>query len=116
MAALAGICQSFDGIPQAIEAAAAWLLLYKPDQLLSLARRDPFKLATPPGNDTAELRAALEASIGSLHPRDADVLHRLAGHSLPFTLAQCPRPLDRGVRRRVRGLSKPVGSAQSRRR
>lgn len=88
MAALAGICQSLDGIPQAIEAAAAWLLLYSPDQLLSLARRNPFKLATPPGNDTADLRAALEASVKSLHPRDADVLRRLATHSLPWTMAQ----------------------------
>ncbi|MGT2529241.1 helix-turn-helix domain-containing protein [Streptomyces nojiriensis] len=87
-AALAGICQSLDGIPQAIEAAAAWLLLYSPDQLLSLARRDPFKLATPPGNETADLRAVLEASIKSLHPRDADVLRGLAAHSLPWTMAQ----------------------------
>ncbi|MFJ8976325.1 helix-turn-helix domain-containing protein [Streptomyces sp. NPDC102282] len=88
MAALAGICRSLDGIPQAIEAAAAWLLLYSPDQLLSLARLNPFKLATPPGNDTADLRAVLEASIKSLHPRDLDVLRRLAAHSLPWTMAQ----------------------------
>ncbi|MFJ6696331.1 helix-turn-helix domain-containing protein [Streptomyces sp. NPDC091272] len=88
MAALAGICRSLDGIPRAIEAAAAWLLLYSPDQLLSLAGRDPFKLATPPGNDTADLRAVLQAAVESLHPRDADVLRRLTTHSLPWTMAQ----------------------------
>ncbi|MFF4171326.1 helix-turn-helix domain-containing protein [Streptomyces sp. NPDC001744] len=88
MAALAGICRSLDGIPRAIEAAAAWLLLYSPDQLLSLAGRDPFKLATPPGNDTAGLRAVLGASVTSLRPRDADVLRRLAAHALPWTMAQ----------------------------
>ncbi|MFD4878362.1 AAA family ATPase [Streptomyces sp. NPDC058420] len=88
MAALAGVCQNLDGIPRAIEAAAAWLLLYNPDQLLSVAQRDPFKLATPPGHDTAALRAALEASVASLHPRDADVLRRLAAHALPFTMTQ----------------------------
>ncbi|MGR3870757.1 helix-turn-helix domain-containing protein [Streptomyces graminifolii] len=88
MAALAGVCQRLDGIPRAIEAAAAWLLLYNPDQLLNVAQRDPFKLATPPGHDTAALRAALEASVASLRPRDADVLHRLAAHALPFTMTQ----------------------------
>ncbi|MGQ4435574.1 helix-turn-helix domain-containing protein, partial [Streptomyces sp. SAS_260] len=88
MAALADVCRRLDGIPRAIEAAAAWLLLHNPDQLLSMAQRDPFKLATPPGHDTAALQAALEASVASLHPRDADVLHRLAAHALPFTTAQ----------------------------
>lgn len=88
MAALAGVCQRLDGIPRAIEAAAAWLLLHNPDQLLSVAQRDPFKLATPPGHDTVALRAALEASVASLHPRDAGVLHRLAAHALPFTMTQ----------------------------
>ncbi len=53
-----------------------------------MAQRNPFKLATPPGHDTAALRAALEASVASLHPHDADVLHRLAAHALPFTMAQ----------------------------
>ncbi|MFJ2159129.1 helix-turn-helix domain-containing protein [Streptomyces sp. NPDC087856] len=88
MAALAGVCRRLDGIPRAIEAAAAWLLLYNPDQLLRVAQRDPFELATPPGHDTAALRSALEASVASLHPRDADVLRRLAAHALPFTMAQ----------------------------
>lgn len=88
MAALAGVCRRLDGIPRAIEAAAAWLLLYNPDQLLRVAQRDPFELATPPGHDTAALRATLEASVASLHPRDADVLRRIAAHALPFTMAQ----------------------------
>ncbi len=88
MAALDGICRSLDGIPQAIEAASAWLLLYSPDQLLGLAGRNPFKIATPPGRESAHLRAALEASIGSLQPRDADVLHRLAAHPYPWSMAQ----------------------------
>ncbi|WP_369189504.1 AAA family ATPase [Streptomyces sp. R08] len=88
MAALAGVCQRLDGFPRAIEAAAAWLLLYNPDQLVSMAQRDPFKLATPPGHDTTALRSALDASVASLHPRDADVLRGLAAHALPFTMAQ----------------------------
>ncbi|MET7359172.1 helix-turn-helix domain-containing protein [Streptomyces sp. NPDC005562] len=87
-AALAGICHSLDGIPQAIEAAAAWLLLYEPAQLLDLARRDPFKLATSPGNDSGDLRAALERSVNALDPRDADILHRLATQPHPWTMAQ----------------------------
>ncbi|WP_328830070.1 helix-turn-helix domain-containing protein [Streptomyces sp. NBC_00252] len=117
MAALAGVCQRLDGIPRAIEAAAAWLLLHNPDQLLSMAQRDPFKLATPPGHDTAALRAALEASVASLHPRDAGILHRLAAHALPFTMAQAVSAPDQAGASELsaihllctRGLVRPAG-------
>ncbi|MFJ3417161.1 helix-turn-helix domain-containing protein [Streptomyces sp. NPDC086082] len=117
MAALAGVCKRLDGIPRAIEAAVAWLLLHNPDQLLSVAQRDPFKLATPPGHDTAALRAALEASVASLHPRDAGVLHRLAADALPFTMAQAVSAPDQAGASELsaihllctRGLVRPAG-------
>ncbi|MYS06730.1 helix-turn-helix domain-containing protein [Streptomyces sp. SID6041] len=95
-AALADVCRSLDGIPRAIEAAASWLLLYSPDQLLSLARRDPFKLATPPGGDATGPRAGLEASVRSLRPRDADVLRRLAARPLPWTTAEALSSPEQG--------------------
>lgn len=48
---LADICHALDGIPQALEAAASWLLLYSPEQLLDVARTTPLVLVdgvTPP--------------------------------------------------------------------
>ena len=116
MAALAGACQRLDGLPRAIEA-AAWLLLYNPDHLLSVAQRDPFKLATPPGHDTTALRSALDASVASLHPRDADVLRGLAAHALPFTMTQAvSSPNQAGASELsaihllcTRGLVRPAG-------
>ncbi|MFE4613668.1 helix-turn-helix domain-containing protein [Streptomyces niveus] len=96
MAALAKTCWSLDGIPRAIEAAAAWLLLYEPDQLLDLATRDPFSLTTPPDDDAADLRTALKRSVESLPPRESETLYRLAAYPRPWTMAQVVSAPGRG--------------------
>jgi transcriptional regulator with XRE-family HTH domain len=86
--ALAGICQSLDGLPQAIASAASWLLLYEPAELWDIARTHPFRLTVPPSDDVPSLRAALTASLNSLRPRDTEVLRRLARTRRPWTISQ----------------------------
>lgn len=118
MTALADVCRSLDGIPQAIESAASWLLLFEPPQLLDIAVRDPFRLTTPPASQGApDLRAALAASVNSLRPQDAEILHRLAASPRPWTMAHALSTLGHGKDSGLgtihllctRGLVRPAG-------
>ncbi|MFG3357243.1 helix-turn-helix domain-containing protein [Streptomyces griseofuscus] len=67
---VAEICEALDGIPQALEAATSWLLLYSLEQLREMARESPLALvdgappltlgaAAPLGELLASVRAGL---------------------------------------------------------
>lgn len=96
---VAGICHHMDGIPQALEAAASWLLLYSPDQLLETARTAPLTLVDgvvpasegPGGGFGATLGAALDA----LEPETAELLTVLAGLPEPWTVDAAARAAGR---------------------
>ncbi|HEX5973020.1 MAG TPA: AAA family ATPase, partial [Gemmatimonadaceae bacterium] len=88
-AAIAEICRRLDGIPLAIELAAARVRVLSPDQI---ARRldDAFRLLTT-GTRTAlprhrTLRATMEWSFGLLGAREQRLLPRLAVFSGSFSL------------------------------
>ena len=88
-AAIGEICRRLDGIPLAIELAAARVRVLSPEQI---ARRldDAFRLLTT-GTRTAlprhrTLRATMEWSFGLLGPREQLLLARLAAFGGSFTL------------------------------
>ncbi|MFJ5711452.1 helix-turn-helix domain-containing protein [Streptomyces sp. NPDC093105] len=71
--AVAALCRSLDGVPGALETAAAWGLVHAPEELLHHLARDPECFAAPPavwgtgpGSGTGAVRrglAALEAPL-----------------------------------------------------
>ena len=88
-AAITEICRRLDGIPLAIELAAARVRVLTPEQI---ARRldDAFRLLTT-GSRTAlprhrTLRATMEWSFGLLAPREQILLRRLSVFAGSFTL------------------------------
>lgn len=70
--AVAVLCRRFDGLPVALEAAAACLMVYPPEVLLDDIEDDPWDLAG------AELTAYLRAEVGSLGPAEYSLLGCLA--------------------------------------
>ncbi|WP_165390887.1 ATP-binding protein [Pseudoduganella lutea] len=92
--ALAELCRRLDGVPLAIELAAARLDLFHPRDLL--ARIDERLQLLKGGRRTAparhrSLRAALEWSIDTLAPVEHAVLCRVALFAGPFTLGRAVR-------------------------
>jgi len=88
-AAIAEICRRLDGIPLAIEFAAARVRVLSPDQIASRLG-DAFRLLTA-GSRTAlprhrTLRATMEWSYGLLAPREQVLLRRLGVFAGAFTL------------------------------
>ncbi|MER5474538.1 helix-turn-helix domain-containing protein [Streptomyces sp. NPDC002685] len=108
---VAHICHRMDGLPQALEAAASWLLLYSPDQLLDVARSTPLLLVddvTPTAGDSGgTLSERLHAVLAELDARTAHFLGTLAGLPEPWTVDAAARasgtPLAE-VARDVHGL------------
>jgi len=47
VAALAAVCRRLDGIPAALTAAASWLLVFEPSELLDRVVADPFAIVAP---------------------------------------------------------------------
>ncbi|WP_328552732.1 MULTISPECIES: helix-turn-helix domain-containing protein [unclassified Streptomyces] len=92
---VAHICHRMDGIPQALEAAASWLLLYSPDQLLDVARSTPLLLVddvTPAAGDPGgTLSERLHAVLAELDARTAHFLGTLAGLPEPWTVDAAAR-------------------------
>ncbi|MGX1477203.1 UNVERIFIED_CONTAM: transcriptional regulator with XRE-family HTH domain [Streptomyces canus] len=86
---LAEICHTLDGLPGALEAAASWLLLYSPEQLLSVARKDPLALvdapASAPAGDDSCLSAALRDAVRDLPARLLPLLETTAALPRPWT-------------------------------
>ncbi|MGW2109577.1 helix-turn-helix domain-containing protein [Streptomyces sp. NPDC001948] len=87
---VAHICRALDGMPQALEAAASWLLLYSPQQLLDIARTTPLVLldgvtpADPAAGPT--LGERLTAAVTGLDPKAAELLRTLATLDDPWTV------------------------------
>ncbi|MCM2415395.1 helix-turn-helix domain-containing protein [Streptomyces sp. RKAG290] len=84
------ICRALDGMPQALEAAASWLLLYSPQQLLDIARTAPLVLldGVTPTDPAAgpTLSERLTAAVTDLGPQAAALLRTLATLEDPWTM------------------------------
>lgn len=94
-ATVAHICHCLDGIPGALEAAASWLLLHSPEQLLDIALTTPLLLVdgvTPESLDSgAALSELLRAAVTGLDPRTTDLLTRLTELPDPWTVDAAAR-------------------------
>jgi len=94
-ATVAHICHCLDGIPQALEAAASWLLLHSPEQLLDIALTTPLLLVDGVTSDGANSGAALSELLGAaltgLDPRTTDLLTRLTELPDPWTVDAAAR-------------------------
>ncbi|WP_446039165.1 helix-turn-helix domain-containing protein [Streptomyces sp. SID1121] len=113
----AHICRALDGIPQALEAAASWLLLYSPEQLLDIARTVPLVLVdgVTPTDPAAgpTLSDRLAAAVTGLGPRATALLRtpvdpwtvddaaRANGTSLAETARDAHALLVRGLIRQL---------------
>ena len=86
--ALVRLCRQLDGIPRALESAAAWLSLYPPSELLDLVERDPFTVAVPVGGAAGGLWQAFVKLAASLPAADAVPLGALAGIAEPWTVEE----------------------------
>ncbi|MGC5401812.1 helix-turn-helix domain-containing protein [Streptomyces sp. DT20] len=108
---VAHICRALDGMPQALEGAASWLLLYSPQQLLDIARTTPLVLldGVTPSDPAAgpTLSERLTAAVTGLAPRAAALLRTLATLEDPWTVDgaahACGTPLA-GTARDVHAL------------
>jgi len=75
-AVVAQICRLLDGIPVALEAAATWLLVVSPRELLDQVLADPFELGDGQMDD---LREAIRHALSRLSDIERSVFHRLTG-------------------------------------
>ncbi|GAB2698257.1 helix-turn-helix domain-containing protein [Kitasatospora kifunensis] len=97
VATVTRICHALDGLPQALEAAGSWLLLYSPEQLLEIVRSTPLALidgAAPPlpGSGPA-LSGLLADTVRDLNPRLARLLRAVAPLTRPWTVDAAARTL-----------------------
>ena len=75
------LCRELDGLPLALELAAAWLGMLSPEQIRSRLKRDQRLLArraTEAGVRHSSLYVALEESLARLTPNQREILMRLA--------------------------------------
>jgi predicted ATPase len=115
-AQVAAICRRLDGIPLAIELAAAALRVLAPHQLLDQleARRadagaDAGAIDDPTGPERQRsLRAAMDWSIGLLGPEALRLYRRIAVIAGPFSPGTAASILERGERRGLLPLGIPV--------
>ena len=79
-AVVAGLCRGLDGIPRALEFAAAWCLVHTPEQLLEEIRRDPLTLRAPltAADDGTDLWASMRRTLDTVDPALRGYLSRLA--------------------------------------
>ncbi|MFI9271507.1 helix-turn-helix domain-containing protein [Kitasatospora sp. NPDC052896] len=97
VATVALICHALDGLPQALEAAGSWLLLYSPEQLLEIARSTPLALidgAAPPlPGDGPRLSGLLADTVRDLCPRLTALLRAVSPLTRPWTVEAAARAL-----------------------
>lgn len=90
LSALADVCRLLDGLPLALELAAAHLRLLTPDQMLERLGADRFRLLSRSGSATEArhqaLAETLEWSYGLLSEKEQLLLNRLSIFSGGFTL------------------------------
>lgn len=112
LTAVAEICRRLDGIPLAIELAAAAVRVVAPYQLLDQLRERLAHDATGVDGDRPErrrsLRAAMDWSVGLLTPAAARLYRRLAVFAGPFDLDTVAAVLEGGERRGLLPLDAPV--------
>jgi len=106
-AAVGAICRRLDGIPLALELAAARVQLLSPQQIHAMLD-DRFRLLAADSHSTSRhqtLLASLESSHEQLLPDDRDCLRRLSifvgGWTLEAATAVCEQPDDIGAVRRL---------------
>ncbi|HXR70309.1 helix-turn-helix domain-containing protein [Actinocrinis sp.] len=90
--AISALSRSLDGIPLALESAAAWSLVLAPARLAAIAARDPFALTAPPADRTRtrsdSVRAGLADAIAALTPQAKRLLSLVSRWPQPWTLDQ----------------------------
>ncbi len=85
-ATLREICRRLDGIPLALELAAARLRILTPDRLLEGLSRGQRVLGTTAGSENGQLHSTVAWSVDQLDDRQQQVLERLCIFSGGFTL------------------------------
>ena len=85
---LAETCHALDGLPRAIENAASWFALCRPEQVAQMAWADPFAV----GGDDAY--AALADAIDTVHVSQHRRIEQLSGMLSPWTLADASASLS----------------------
>ena len=111
LGAIAGICRALDGLPLAIELAAASCRVIDPHQLLDrLAESISSLEATDPSALTRQrsLRATMDRSVELLAEDVGRMRRRLAVIAAPFHLDTATAVLDGGVRRGLAPIGMPV--------
>lgn len=107
--ALVEVAERLDGLPGALEAAASWLVVHRPDELLDLVRADPLDVVS---DRLPDLRDVLAQALSDV---DGDATAALAGHDWSVADAArltrvAPLACARLVRRLLLlGLVRPVG-------
>lgn len=109
--AISALSRSLDGIPLALESAAAWSLVLAPARLAAIAARDPFALTAPPADRSRArsdaVRAGLADAVAALTPQAKRVLSLVSRWPQPWTLDQVAARSGYGfgdVSRAVHGL------------
>ncbi|WP_165960703.1 helix-turn-helix domain-containing protein [Actinocrispum wychmicini] len=85
LGAFAEICRQLDGLPRALEAAAAWFTILSTDELVRMARTDPQLLATPPGSDV-DADTSVPQAVVAQPPAARDLLTGLSHWRDPWTV------------------------------
>jgi predicted ATPase len=115
LAAVRAVCEQLDGLPLAIELAAARTVALTPEELLDRLG-DSLRLLTSRDRDRPErqrsLRATIEWSLGLLEPEDAELFAMLSAFAGTFTLADAEALTNVDV---LDGLEALVGSSFVRR-
>ena len=106
--ALVEVAERLDGLPGAVEAAASWLVVHRPDELLDLVRNDPLDVVA---DRLPDLRHALGEALSDV---DGQVVAALTGDWSVADAARltgvAPLACARLVRRLLLlGLVRPVG-------
>lgn len=88
--AIRTLTRLLDGIPLALESAAAWSLVLAPARLAAIAARDPFAVTAPPADRARTrsdpIRAGLADAIATLTPQARRVLSLVSRWAPPWTL------------------------------
>jgi predicted ATPase/DNA-binding NarL/FixJ family response regulator len=82
--ALVAICQRLDGIPLALELAAAWTGVLSPRAIVRRLDDRRLRLAGPEGHRHATLERVVESTLELLDPADRQVFDRLSIFVAPF--------------------------------